>query len=127
RSEPENAWKRLKLKVRKPRELALLKALAAWREREAQERDVPRGRILKDDALYEIALHGPENEAALGRLRAVPSGFERSARGRDIVAIVTSINALPKEELPPLPRGEGPKRTAGPVADILRVLLKFIS
>jgi ribonuclease D len=56
RTHPEDAWQRLKLRVKKPRQLAVMQALAAWREREAQSRDVPRGRVLKDDAIYEIAL-----------------------------------------------------------------------
>lgn len=127
RTDPENAWKRLKLKARKPRELALLKALAAWREQEAQERDVPRSRVAKDDLLYEIALHGPRDEAALARLRAVPSGFERSRRARDILRIVGEIDAIPADALPPMPRHNGPLRASGPVADLLKVLLKHVA
>ena len=86
RLEPDEAWKRLKLRVRKPVELAILQELAAWREREAQSRDVPRGRVLKDDAIYEIAQQQPTTPAALAQLRTVPKGFERSRAADDILA-----------------------------------------
>ncbi|MCR4268100.1 ribonuclease D, partial [Nitratireductor sp. ZSWI3] len=76
---PDDAWKRLKLRIRKPIELAVLQQVAAWREREARERNVPRGRVLKDDAIYEIAQQQPRDSEALGRLRTVPKGWERSS------------------------------------------------
>jgi ribonuclease D len=126
-TDPTQAWKRLKLKVRKPREFAVLKAVAEWREKEAQTRDVPRGRVLKDDALYEIALHPPDNEGALARLRAVPKGYERSSGGKTILKIVQTIKKLPPEELPALPRNDGPQRISGPVSDLLKVLLKGVA
>ena len=85
RLEPEEAWKRLKLRVRKPVELAILQELAAWREREAQSRDVPRGRVIKDDAIYEIAQQQPTTPAALSQLRTVPQGFERSRAAEEIL------------------------------------------
>ena len=75
---PEDAWRRLKMRVRKPVELAVLQSIAAWREREARERNVPRGRIIKDDGLYEIAQQQPKDVQALSRLRAIPKGWERS-------------------------------------------------
>ncbi|ESR23515.1 ribonuclease D [Lutibaculum baratangense] len=127
RTEPEDAWKRLKMKVKKPRDLAILMELAEWREREAQTRDVPRSRVLKDDALYEVAAHAPDSEQALGRLRGVPNGYERSASGREIVAIVKRVKARPAEELPRVPRSDGARRAAGPVADLLKVLLKHVA
>ncbi|WP_204316265.1 HRDC domain-containing protein, partial [Serratia marcescens] len=76
---PEDAWKRLKMRLRKPQELAVVQVVAAWREREARERDVPRGRLLKDDAIYEIAQQAPRDVTALARLRTTPKGWERSA------------------------------------------------
>ena len=85
---PENAWERLRHRVRKPRDLAVLMELAAWREAEAQSRDVPRARVLKDDMLVEIALAAPRSQEALGELRAFPRGLERSRSGADIVAAV---------------------------------------
>src|SRR5262249_17220588 len=81
RMEPEHAWDRLKSRVRKPRELAVLVEIAAWREREAQTRDIPRGRVLKDDLVADIAVQAPTTVEKLGALRSLPKGFERSRWG----------------------------------------------
>ena len=102
--EPEEAWKRLKLRVRKPIELAVLREVAAWREREAQARDVPRGRVIKDDAIYEIAAQQPTTATALGQLRTIPRGFERSRAAEDILAAVRTALAIPRDELPRVPK-----------------------
>ncbi len=126
-TDPSDAWRRLKMKVRKPREFALFMDIAAWREREAQNRDVPRSRVLKDDALYEIALHQPESEQAMARLRSVPKGYERSSTGRDLLKIVHRIRKLDPDALPAMPRKDGPQRTSGPVSDLLKVLLKGVA
>jgi ribonuclease D len=125
--EPELAWKRLKLRVRKPSELAVLQAVAAWREREAQARDVPRGRVLKDDAIYEIAAQQPTAAAALGQLRTIPRGFERSRAADDILAAVRHALDLPKDQLPKVPKHRPPTNGNGAAVDLLKVLLKMIS
>jgi len=123
---PDDAWKRLKLRVRKPIELQVMKELATWREREARDLDKPRGRILKDDAIYEIAQQQPTDEQGLGRLRTIPNGFERSAAGRAIIAAVSRALAVPKSELPPIPRSRQlPEGTAAAV-EFLKVLLKIV-
>ncbi|MFZ3360727.1 MAG: ribonuclease D, partial [Xanthobacteraceae bacterium] len=88
RMEPDNAWKRLKTRVRKPKELAVLIEVAAWREREAQSRDVPRSRVLKDDAIADIAVQAPTTIERLASLRSLPKGFERSRWGEAIIAAV---------------------------------------
>lgn len=124
---PENAWMRLKMKVNKPRDLAALKALAEWREARAQKVDQPRGRILKDDAIYELAIQRPDSADAFDKLRAVPRGFGRSALGGELLALFKTVEAMPKNELPTLPsrpRGPSPK---GPIGDLIRVLLKSVS
>ena len=121
---PEDAWKRLKLRGVRARELGPLIALASWREAEAQTRDVPRGRVLKDDALFEIARARPEDEAALSRLRTIPQGFERSAAAKGILAAVAAGQETPRDALPKV-SGDGPRRPAPPdVVDLLKVLLK---
>ncbi|MEX6505226.1 ribonuclease D [Jiella sp. M17.18] len=123
---PDDAWTRLKLRVRKPIELQILKEIAAWREREARDSDKPRGRILKDDAIYEIAQQQPKDEQALSRLRTVSKGFERSAAGKAILAAVARALAVPKSELPAIPRPpQVPEGTAAAV-EFLRVLLKIV-
>src|SRR5262245_61006528 len=85
RAEPETAWQRIRTRARKPKELAILMELAAWREREAQNRDVPRGRVLKDDALADIAVQAPTTMEKLAALRSLPRGFERSKWGEAIL------------------------------------------
>ncbi len=127
RSDPERAWMRLKLRVRKPHELETLKRLAAWRETEAQERDVPRGRIVKDDALYELASQMPDNEQALAHVRALPRGFERSRNGKSILKIIHTVRGLDEKSLPKVPRGERRPQAHPAVVDMLKVLLKQVS
>ena len=127
RADPEEAWKRLKLRIKKPMQLAVLQELAAWREREAQARDVPRGRVIKDDALYEIAEQHPATTEALGRLRSIPKGFERSRIGEEIIAIVQRVAALPKDQLPRVPKTRPLAELNGAAVDLLKVLLKMTS
>jgi ribonuclease D len=124
---PENAWQRLKMRVRKPIELAVLQKVAGWREREARARNVPRGRILKDDAIYEIAQQQPKDAEALGRLRTIPKGWERSAAGAAIVEAVVEALAIPKTELPRLPRQNHAPEGAAAAVEMLKVLLKLIA
>jgi ribonuclease D len=124
---PDDAWQRLKMRLRKPQELAVLKYVAAWREREARARNVPRARVLKDDAIYEIAQQQPKDAEALSRLRTVPKGWERSTSGGAVVEAVNEALALPKSEMPHLPRhAQAPEGTAA-AAELLKVLLKLIA
>jgi len=125
-TQPEHAWERLKPRVRKPRELAALIELAAWREREAQARDVPRGRILKDDALGEIASALPATVEDLGRLRTIPKGFERSRTGADILAAVERAKNRDTETLPALERPRGGSSN-GALIQLLKVLLQAVA
>jgi len=121
---PEHAWKRLKMRIKTPKALAVLMELAAWREREAQTQDVPRARILKDDALYDIASQAPRTIEDLGSLRAVHNGFARSMRGRAVLeAVERGLNRDP-ETIPPIQRGQPMPPEAQAVVDLLRVLLK---
>ncbi len=125
--QPENAWQRLKAKLNRPRDLAALKVLAAWREKRAQDSDQPRSRVLKDDALAEVALQRPTTAEAFDKLRAVQRGYGRSSAAAEIIALMKDVEALPKAELPQMPeryRGPSPK---GAVGDLVRVLLKAVS
>jgi len=106
RFEPEHAWERLKTRVRKPKELAVLIEVAAWREREAQQRDVPRGRVLKDDVVGDIAVQAPTTLERLGSLRSLPRGFERSKWGEAIVAAAQRGVARDAKTLPRLERSK---------------------
>jgi ribonuclease D len=121
---PEQAWRRLKMRIKTPKALAVLMELAAWREREAQTQDVPRARILKDEALYDIASQTPRTQEDLGSLRTLHNGFARSMRGRAVLeAVARGLERDPKT-IPPIERGEPMPPEAQAVVDLLRVLLK---
>jgi ribonuclease D len=121
---PEEAWKRLKLKVRNRKGLAVLMELAAWRERQAQAQNVPRNRVLRDEALYDVANHAPTDVAKLSELRTLSEGFSRSARAREIVDVVKLGLARDPSSVPPLHSGTPNQGDAGATIDLLRVLLK---
>jgi ribonuclease D len=123
--DPANAWKRLKARTSSKRFLAMLAALAAWREREAQTRDIPRGRVLKDEALLEIAAHPPENAEGLERIRAIPKGFGASRMGKALLeAVAQGRTAPPPDGIEP----EKPRRKREPsqaAIDLLKTLLRL--
>src|SRR5579883_2096619 len=123
---PERAWERLKTRVRKPRELAVLMEVAAWREQEAQSRDVPRGRVLKDEAVGDIATHAPATLEKLGQLRSLPKGFERSKWGGDIIA---AVQRGLERDLATLPKLDKPRNNSNGAAivELLKVLLRMTS
>jgi len=126
RAEPENAWQRLRTRVRKPKELAVLIEVAAWREREAQSRDVPRGRVLKDEAIADIAVQAPTTTEKLKHLRSLPKGFERSRWGEAIVeAVARGLERDPKT-LPHQVRAPAAVN-GGATVELLKVLLRMIS
>jgi ribonuclease D len=124
---PENAWTRLKMRLRKPIELAVLQQVAAWREREARERNVPRGRVIKDDAIYEVAQQQPKDAAALSRLRSIPKGWDRSSAAAGLLAAVNVALAIPKEDLPKIPRQTSASEGANAASEILKVLLRIVA
>jgi ribonuclease D len=123
--DPQQAWKRLKPRTSNKRFIAILAALAEWREREAQTRDLPRNRVLKDEALMEIAAHPPADGAGLDHIRAVPKGFGASRLGKAL------LDALAKGQDAPPPDGiepEKPRRKREPSAssiDLLKTLLRL--
>ena len=121
---PENAWKRLKMQDRRPHVLGVLVEVAAWRETEAQARDVPRNRILKDDAIRELALQGPKDKKALSRLRAIQRGYENSRHAEPLLEAVARGKKKTKEDLPDVPAPSVNRQGIGPLVDLLKVLLK---
>ncbi|MCL2714450.1 MAG: ribonuclease D [Alphaproteobacteria bacterium] len=122
---PDRAWERLKTRIRKPRELAVLIEVASWREQEAQSRDIPRGRVLRDDAISDIATHAPTSVEKLGHLRSVPKGFEKSRSAADLlIAVERGLT----RELSTLPRVEKPRSNFGTTAatvELMKVLLRM--
>ena len=123
---PENAWERLKNRAKKPRDLAVLMELAAWREREAQARDVPRSRVLKDDALVEIALAAPRSADALANLRACPRGMERARAGAEILQAVELGLARDLKTLPKIERDKRAPPGCAATVELLKVLLRQV-
>ncbi len=124
RAEPERAWQRLKTRVRKAKELAVLIEIAAWREREAQTRDLPRGRVLRDDALGDIAIQAPTTLERLSHVRSLPKGFERSRWGQDVIdTVLRGLNRDPKT-LPAVER-QKPTNANGATVELLKVLLRM--
>ncbi|CUA85719.1 ribonuclease D [Chelatococcus sambhunathii] len=123
---PEDAWQRLKGRIKKPKEAAVLMEIAAWREREARSRNVPRSRIMKDDALIDIAVHAPTTPEALGALRSVPNGFERSRPAGDILAAVARGVARDPKSVSLGERGRK-AGTNGATIEMLKVLLKAVA
>ena len=101
--------------------------VTAWREREARARNVPRSRVLKDDAIYEIAQQQPKDTEALGRLRTIPKGWERSTAGAVIVEQVNAALALPKSEMPHVQRHTHAPEGAQSAVELLKVLLRLTS
>ena len=124
RADPDRAWERLKSRVRKPKELAVLMEVAAWREREAQTRDVPRGRVIKDDVIGDIAVQAPTSIKRLGHLRSLPKGFERSRWGEQIIEAVKRGIARDPKTLPRLDRFR-PAANGTATVELLKVLLRM--
>lgn len=127
RQEPERAWERLRSRARKPKDLAVLMEVAAWREREAQSRDTPRSRILKDDVIGEIASQHPTSIEKLGQLRSVPKGFERSRSGELIIEAVKAGLARDPKTLPRIERDKPLSNGASATVELLKVLLRMTS
>jgi len=124
RADPERAWERLKSRVRKPKELAVLIEVAAWREREAQNRDVPRGRVIKDEVIGDIAVQAPTTIERLGHLRSLPKGFERSRWGEQIIDAVKRGLERDHQTLPRLERFR-PAQNGAATVELLKVLLRM--
>jgi ribonuclease D len=125
-TKPEDAWQRLAARLKKQRDLGILIEVAAWRERDAQKRDVPRQRILRDDAVMEVVQARPQSVEALGRLRAIGQGLERSRAGHALIGAVERGIAIDPKMLPHLGRrGRSPRNDS--TVEFLKVLLKIIS
>ncbi|MFC7537069.1 ribonuclease D [Sphingomonas sp. GCM10030256] len=123
---PEDAWKRLKLPSRNPAVLGRLKALAAWREVEARGKNLPRGRIVKDDTLGELVGHPPKTQDDLGRVRGLSAGWRTNEIGARLMAALSAAQPLTPEELPDRePRRPGLTKDAALVSDLLKLLLKI--
>lgn len=125
RMDPDEAWRRFKPRTAKPRLLAVLKEVAAWREREAQRRDVPRNRVIRDETVMDIAGHAPTTIDDLARVRGLSRSFAEGRLGEELIAAVRRGVALPESEIPVLPPAVDLPPGLGPVVELLKVLLKM--
>lgn len=123
--EPEEAWKRLKLRGNKRPYLAALKAAAAWRERQAIKKDIPRRRILKDDAMYDLAQQRPRTIEALAKLRGIPRGFEKSSTAGGLVESIAAAVDNAADYAPPAPKIKHMPPSLGPRIEMLKTLLRL--
>ncbi len=124
-TEPDEAWKRLKVRSGSKKFFAVAKTLAAWREREAQTRDTPRQRVLKDDALLDVASNAPKTAAELDGLRSIPRGFAQSRAGGQILEAIAAGLALPADQVPQIERHERLPEVDSGLVDALKLLLKL--
>jgi ribonuclease D len=126
RLDPVEAWRRLKPRGgSKPRLLAILREVAAWREREAQRRDIPRNRVIRDETIMEIAAHAPSTVEDIARLRGLSKSLAEGRMGQDILVAVANGVATPESEAPSLPPAIEMPGGLGPVVELLKVLLKM--
>jgi ribonuclease D len=124
--EAEDAWKRLKLPSRNPAVLGRLKALAGWRETEARSKNLPRGRIVKDDTLNDLAGHPPKTQEDLGKVRGLSSGWRANDIGARLMSALAAAKPLEGDELPLRePSRPGLTKDAALVSDLLKLLLKI--
>jgi ribonuclease D len=128
RNDPEKAWERIKIQSRKPDVLGRLQAIAAWREKEAKRKNIPRGRIMKDETLSDIASHPPKSQADLPKVRGLSPAWRDNEIGERLIAAIASSKPMEKLELPPRNRGaNGCGKDSALVADLLKLLLKIRS
>lgn len=126
-TDPKDAWKRIKVRLRSRKQLAVLMKVAEWREREAREKNVPRSRVVKDDAIAEIATQIPQNREALAALRSLPRGFGNSRYGDAILAAVKLAQSLSPEDMPSFePAPEELSDSAQAAAEVLKLALKIV-
>ena len=125
--DPETAWRRIKTRTTNPRFLAVLRAVTAWREIEARKRDVPRNRVVRDEALLEIAAEPPGDAKRLARVRGLNRGFAEGRLGRSLLEAIANGAATPPELCPVVSKPEPLPSGLGPLIDLLKVLLKMKS
>jgi ribonuclease D len=123
---PELSWKRVKISGRKPEVLGRLKAIAAWREREAQTKDLPRGRIIKDETIADIAAHPPKTQADLAKVRGLSPAWATNDIGARLLSILVTAEPMSVEDMPVRDdKKPGLTKDGTLVADLLKLLLKI--
>jgi len=122
----DTAWRRIRAPSRNPLVLGRLKALAAWRETEAQQKDIPRGRIMRDETLADLASHPPKKQEDLAKVRGLSQAWKDNDIGKRLMRVLRDVEPLPESELPEKPKRGAPLGKEGAlVADLLKLLLKI--
>jgi len=125
-NDPDLAWKRVRLPGRNPEVLGRLKAVARWREQEARSKDLPRGRLVKDETLADLASHPPRKQSDLSKVRGLSASWAGNEIGRRLMEAIADAGPLPADELPPREdRKPGLGKEGALVADLLKLLLKI--
>ena len=125
RMDPREAWRRIKSRTTNPKFLSVLREVAAWREAEAQRRDIPRNRLLRDDSLLDIAAHTPKTSQALSRTRGMPRGFAEGRMADGLLDAIETGVATKPEDQPQVPKRDRLPNGLGPLTDLLKTLLKL--
>ena len=126
--QPGDAWKRVRVSSRKAEVLGRLKAIAGWRETEARDKNLPRGRIAKDETIADIASHPPRTQEDLGKVRGLSASWKSNDIGARLMSAIHNAVPLPKEEMPERdPNRPGLGKEGALVADLLKLLLKIRS
>ena len=123
--DPEKVWLRLKVRSGRPQFLILVQAIAAFREREAQRRDVPRNRVLRDDVLLDIAARAPATPEELAKVRSISANFATSNSGTQILKTISLAKQIPIDKAPKIERTERKNNQGTAVVELLKVLLKM--
>ena len=124
--DPETSWKRIRQPGRNPQVLGRLKALAAWREGEAQHKNIPRGRIMRDETLADIASHPPKKQGDLAKVRGLSAAWKDNDIGKRLMKVIADAEPLSPEEMPEkMKRGAPLGKEGALVADLLKLLLKI--
>lgn len=124
-NKPEDSWERIKVRTDKPKVLAVLREVSAWREREAQSRDVPRQRIVKDEVLADMAIHPPETAEELGKIRGLSADFARGRMGKGLLEAVLKGLATPPKDCPRMERRPKFPSEMTPTLEMLKMLLRI--
>lgn len=124
--QPENAWKRIKIRNNNRRFNAIVRKIAQWRENQAQSRNLPRNRIMRDEVLLELSAVRPQHTNALTSIRGLGANFASSKGGKSVIEAIKEAMALPEDQLPTVSRRPPPSQNTDPIVELLKVLLKLV-
>jgi ribonuclease D len=125
--DPYAIWQKIRVRSAKPRMLAILRELAAWREITAQKRNLPRGRVMRDEVMVELAASSPRSLSELSRMRGLSTSFLAGDEGRNVLSLIEKAHSLPLEDCPHIKKSDGSPPGSSALVEMLRLLLKINS